>query len=382
MRKFVAFVAAAAAAVVMAVPAFAQERPSIPELLTNDANGRFTTLLAAVEAAGLGEALSGEGPFTVLAPTNDAFAAAFESLGVTAEDVLANTDLLTSILTYHVIPGRYQFSQLTPGPALETLEGSTVQFNLTRGSFTVNNVNIGDVDNIASNGVVQVIDGVLLPPSAADVVPTHVRVAHFSPDTGNVDVWVNFAPVLTDVPFTAISDWLTLPAGTYNVAVVPAGGELGDAAIGPVDLPLGVGGWTTVAAVGSSTAESPTLTAALITEDYSEIPDGQARVTVFHAIEGAPAVNVTANGATVITALAFPGTVEAADGTFNDGAFTIEVPAGTYDLAVTAGGATLLDAPDTELTAGVNYFIAAIGTPDSPSLAVSATDVAAMMMGS
>ncbi len=78
MRRIVALLAALLAAVVLAVPAFAQERPSIPELLANDADGRFTTLLAAVEAAGLGDALSGEGPFTVLAPTNDAFAATLE----------------------------------------------------------------------------------------------------------------------------------------------------------------------------------------------------------------------------------------------------------------------------------------------------------------
>ncbi|MBW4437028.1 MAG: fasciclin domain-containing protein [Pleurocapsa minor GSE-CHR-MK-17-07R] len=358
--------------VVVAAP----EGDNIPTLLTNDAGGRYTTLLAAVTAAGLGDALAGEGPFTVLAPTNDAFDAAFAALGITAEDALANVDLLTSILTYHVLPGRYQLRDITTGPSVATLEGSNVQFNLTRGVLTVNNINISDVDGIASNGVVHAIDGVLLPPSAAAVFGANIRVAHFSPDTPNVDVWVNFAPVLTDVPFSAISDWLSVPAGTYNVAVVPAGGALSDAAIGPVDLTLGVGTYTTVSAVGS--LANGTLTAALISEDYSDIAEGQARVTVFHAIEGAPAVNVTANGALLIGQLAFPGTVEEADGQLNDGAFTVNVPAGAYDIqVVTADGTVILDLPGTEFAAGTNYLVAAIGTADAPSVALSATAVAA-----
>jgi hypothetical protein len=192
-----------------------------------------------------------------------------------------------------------------------------------------------------------------------------------------VDVWINFAPALTDVPFSAISDWLSVPAGTYNVAVVPAGGALSDAAIGPLDLPLAVGSYTTVAAVGSLANE--TLTAAVIAEDYSDLADGQARVTLFHGIEGAPAVNVTANGASLVVQLGFPGTFEDATGALNDGVFIVDVAAGTYDVqVVTAEGAVILDLPGTEFAAGTNYLVAAIGTPDAPSVAVSATELAAV----
>jgi uncharacterized surface protein with fasciclin (FAS1) repeats len=369
MRKVFFVVLLLALAVMVAVPAMAQDRPSIPELLTDDADGRFTTLLAAVEAAGLGETLSGEGPFTVLAPTDDAFAAAFELLGITAEDALANPELLTSILLYHVVPGSYFFRDLTTGPTLDTaLEGSTVSFNLTRGVFTVNNINIGDVDNLASNGIVHVIDGVLLPPSAAMVFGAHIRVAHFSPDAPNVDVFVNFGLALEDVPYQAVSEWMLVPAGVYNVAVSATGTGFGEAVIGPLDLSLAPGSWTTVAAIGS--LEAGTLTAQAIPEQYGE-PGDTAVVTVFHAIEGAPAVDVSANGNIVIAGLAFPGTSD--DGT-NDGAFTLEVPAGTYDLAVLAGGASILDLPGTELVAGMNYLVAAIGTPDAPAVSVTATD--------
>jgi hypothetical protein len=101
----------------------------------------------------------------------------------------------------------------------------------------------------------------------------------------------------------------------------------------------------------------------------------QAQVTLFHAIEGAPAVNIVANGATVVFQLGYPGTLGD-----NDGVFTLDVPAGTYNFAVTAGGATLLSADGVQLEAGKSYFIAAIGTPDAPQLSLSVTDVAGMGM--
>src|SRR5690606_24550542 len=113
---------------------FAQDRPSLMAALEGDADGRFSTLVAAIDAAGLRETLEGEGPFTVLAPTNDAIAASLEGMGMSAEDLLADTDTLSSILLYHVIPGQYFFRNLTSGPTLDTaLEGETVTFDLTDG---------------------------------------------------------------------------------------------------------------------------------------------------------------------------------------------------------------------------------------------------------
>ena len=78
------------------------------------AAGDFTTLVAAVQAAGLVETLSGEGPFTVFAPTDEAFAAALEALGLTAEELLADTALLTSVLTYHVVAGKVLAADVVP----------------------------------------------------------------------------------------------------------------------------------------------------------------------------------------------------------------------------------------------------------------------------
>lgn len=353
-----------------AEPAVAQERPNIPAYLAEDPDGRFTTLLAAVEAAGLGETLSGEGPFTVFAPTNDAIASTLEFLGLSPADLLGNSDLLNQILQYHVVPGRYFFRNLSGGATLDTVQGAPLTTAQFAGTFSVNNATISDVDGTASNGVVFAIDSVLLPPGLLPAA--NIRVAHFSPDAPAVDVYVsNSLSGVQGLEFANVTDWIALPPGTYSIAVTPAGESLRSAVIGPADFTLLSDTWTTIAAVGS--AEAGTLAPALIAEDNSELDAETARVTVFHAIEGAPAVDVRANGRIVISALAYPGTVGD-----NDGAFTIEVPAGTYDIQVTPNGAStpvLLDLAGTELSGGTHYFVAAVGTPDSPSVAVKAVEL-------
>ncbi len=126
--------------------------------------GAFTTLLAAVEAAELTDALTGEGPLTVFAPTDDAFAAALDDLGLTAEELLGNTELLTSVLTYHVVAGEVTSGDLVDGP-VATLNGAEITIDLSDG-VKVNGANVVTADVEASNGVIHVIDAVLLPPAS------------------------------------------------------------------------------------------------------------------------------------------------------------------------------------------------------------------------
>ncbi|WP_286165300.1 fasciclin domain-containing protein [Rhizobium sp. EC-SD404] len=123
--------------------------------------GTFTTLIAAVEAAGLVETLKGDGPFTVFAPTDEAFAALPDG---TVEDLLLeeNRDQLVSILTYHVVPGAVASSDLTEGLTAATVEGSEVTFTL-EGGPKVNEANITQADITADNGVIHVIDAVIMP---------------------------------------------------------------------------------------------------------------------------------------------------------------------------------------------------------------------------
>ena len=131
------------------------------------AAGDFTTLVAAIEAAGLVETLSGPGPFTVFAPTDEAFAAALESLGLTAEELLADTETLTSILTYHVIAGEVPSSAVVTmdGQSAATVNGAEVTIGVDGETVTVNDATVTAVDIPASNGIIHVIDSVLIPPA-------------------------------------------------------------------------------------------------------------------------------------------------------------------------------------------------------------------------
>lgn len=125
-------------------------------------NSSFTTLVQAVQAAGLAETLSGEGPFTVFAPTNEAFAALPEG---TLEELLKpeNRDTLRQILTYHVVAGAVESSDIQPG-AVATVQGSSVMLDVANGAVTVNDATVQAADIRASNGVIHVIDRVILPP--------------------------------------------------------------------------------------------------------------------------------------------------------------------------------------------------------------------------
>lgn len=129
--------------------------------------GSFKTLLAAVEAAGLTSVLEGEGPFTVFAPTDSAFAALEEG---TVEELLKeeNREKLTSILTYHVVAGRVAAGDALSAGTAPALEGSELKFGIVDGQLKVNESVIRTVDIDGGNGVIHVIDSVLLPPAAAD----------------------------------------------------------------------------------------------------------------------------------------------------------------------------------------------------------------------
>lgn len=128
-------------------------------------SGEFPTLVAAVQAAGLVETLQGEGPFTVFAPTEEAFATALDALGITAEELLADTDLLTQVLTYHVVPGKNLAADVVTldGADVATVNGATVGIAIDGDSVFVNDATVVATDIEASNGVIHVIDTVLLP---------------------------------------------------------------------------------------------------------------------------------------------------------------------------------------------------------------------------
>ncbi|MBK6468577.1 MAG: fasciclin domain-containing protein [Rhodobacter sp.] len=154
-RTFLALTAATA----LSAPAFAQDMDIVD---TAVAAGSFSTLVAAVEAAGLVETLKGEGPFTVFAPTDAAFAALPAG---TVEDLLKpeNKDKLVAVLTYHVVAGKVMSTDLSEGMTAATVQGADITITLDGGP-KVNGATISAPDVAASNGVIHVIDAVILPP--------------------------------------------------------------------------------------------------------------------------------------------------------------------------------------------------------------------------
>jgi transforming growth factor-beta-induced protein len=189
------------------------------------ADGRFSTLLAALEAADLAETLAGEGPFTVFAPTDDAFAALPEG---TVETLLLpeNQEQLQAILLYHVVAGEVLAEQVVELESADTVGGQPVSIRVENGTVFINDAQVLITDIPASNGVIHVIDSVLLPEATAGTIAevaaadgrfttllTAIEAADLSETLAGEGPFTVFAP--TDEAFAA------LPAGTLDSLLLP-----------------------------------------------------------------------------------------------------------------------------------------------------------------
>ena len=121
--------------------------------------GQFKTLVKAVQEAGLVDTLKSKGPFTVFAPTDEAFA---KLPAGTLDALLKDKQKLAAVLTYHVVPGRVMAAQVKPGQ-VKTVEGQSLTLSTMNGAVMVNNAKVLKTDIVASNGVIHVIDTVVLP---------------------------------------------------------------------------------------------------------------------------------------------------------------------------------------------------------------------------
>lgn len=250
MKRFSMFaILLVAASIVMAAcaPAATPEPPkpqptampeptATPEPMLKDivdtavADGRFTTLVAAVGAAGLVDTLKGEGPFTVFAPTDDAFAALPAG---TVDELLKseNKQKLTDILLYHVVSGKVMAADVTALTSAPTLLGKDVAVKVDMGNVYINESKVIITDIETSNGIIHVIDAVLLPPSddammekntIVDIAVADGRFTTLVAALGTADLvetlsgegpFTVFAP--TDDAFAA------LPAGTVDSLLLP-----------------------------------------------------------------------------------------------------------------------------------------------------------------
>ena len=166
MKKTLILASTALTLVMFASPTSADETNTIAENATADP--QFSTLVAALTAADLVGPFDAcnDAPLTVFAPTNVAFEAAFEALGVTAEEVLADKELLTSILTYHVVEGAVGAATVVTLDSATTLNGADVSITVDGSSVKLNDtVNVIATDVLSCNGIIHAIDAVLLPPA-------------------------------------------------------------------------------------------------------------------------------------------------------------------------------------------------------------------------
>lgn len=185
----------------------------IVELAVED--GRFTTLAAALQAANLVDTLKGEGPFTVFAPTDDAFA---KLPAGTVEALLADIPALTSILTYHVADGYAMASDVVALESVKTLNGKPVEIMLKDGMVYLNEAQVVITDILAKNGVIHVIDSVLLPPD--NIVEAAVKDGRFTTLVAAVQAAELAETLQGDGPFTVFAPtddaFAKLPAGTVE----------------------------------------------------------------------------------------------------------------------------------------------------------------------
>jgi transforming growth factor-beta-induced protein len=188
-------------------------------------NPDFSTLVAAVSAAGLVEALSGEGPFTVFAPTNEAFA---KLPAGTLESLLLpeNKQALTDILLYHVVSGSVLAADVVKLSEAETLLGKNVAIKVDMDNVMINEATIVATDIIADNGVIHVIDSVILPPAdLVDIVDTAVADGRFTTLAAALGAADLIETLKSEGPFTVFAPtddaFAALPEGTVESLLLP-----------------------------------------------------------------------------------------------------------------------------------------------------------------
>ena len=295
----------------------AAEAPAADIVDTAIAAGSFTTLVAAVEAAGLVDALKGEGPFTVFAPTDDAFAAIpAETLTALLADPSGD---LTQILLYHVIEGKVMAADVTDGLEAPTLQGAPVNFTVADGAVKINDATIVTTDIEASNGVIHVIDAVIMPPAEEAAAPTEAPAEEAAAPTA-------------DIVDTAIA------AGSFTTLVAAV------EAAGLVDALKGEGPFTVFAPTDDAFAAIPAETMTALLAD----PSGDlTQILLYHVVEGKVMAADVTDGLEAATLQGAPVNFTVADGVVKINDATIV----TTDIETSNGVIHVIDAvimPPTE----------------------------------
>lgn len=256
-------------------------------------------------------------------------------------------------------PYEMAFADHADGAPLLDLGGVTLIRNYThlvasigtiaRPNYTIVLTNLADLDRIAENP---------LQPARIDEGSGRVRVAHLSSGTPSIDVYINGElSVIRDLRFAEASPFIELPAGTYSLLVTPTGLDPEDAFAAPINVTVERDSWSTAAFIG--TLVNDTLELHVLSEDFSPLPPGETRITLFHANPNVgPVVVRLARGAPLVGLLAYPNTLGS-----NTGYEVIDLIAGTYTLEFARSVSpanVVVNIPDLRLLEGRNTLIAAI----------------------
>ena len=179
--------------------------------------GSFTTLLAAIDAAGLTSTLEGDGPFTVFAPNDEAFA----KIPADAIDaLLSDKDLLTQVLTYHVVPGRVTAAEVVGLSSAATVNGKNLTITVDGGGVMVDGAKVIATDIEARNGLIHIIDDVLFPEPVLDIVQTAQKAGSFTTLLAALEATSLTSVLEGDGPFTVFAPtdaaFAALPEGTLD----------------------------------------------------------------------------------------------------------------------------------------------------------------------
>jgi transforming growth factor-beta-induced protein len=229
MKSFFARIVTSAVVLGTSVFAVAEDTKDIVD--TAACADSFKTLVAAVQAADLVETLKGKGPFTVFAPTDEAFA---KLPAGTVEDLVKpeNKAKLVAILTYHVLPGQVLAKDVVKLTAAKTVQGNEVAIKVADGKVTVDNANVVKTDIVCSNGVIHVIDKVIIPTeksSTPDIVDTAVKAGKFKTLVTAVKAAGLVETLKGEGPFTVFAPtdeaFAKLPKGTVESLLKPENKE-------------------------------------------------------------------------------------------------------------------------------------------------------------
>lgn len=386
------------------------QNATIANIIQNRSNSRtdFTILQEFLDAApAVRNRLNRAGNYTIFAPNDRAFRNVESALNLELSTILADVEVVTAILNYHII------DETLPNQSLRQRDGQVIPTSLqnafigirvnSEDTIVINNVvEVVEADIRASNGSIYVLNDVLLnrvintliddklretvsatatptptPDSTStpeatpeSIASAYIRLANFAPDTPAVDISIDLqnSRLSDNIAYTEVSDFEPLPQGIYNISITPNDNDAESDFDIDLDLTLLNGDFITIALIGS--AEEETLQAIPISEDFNNLDADESRLLVLHAIEDAPPIALRLDDERLMGSIRYSE--------FE----TVDIDSGEVNLRVVEArdnDTVILESQNQLFAEDTFYLVAVIGTIDDAELSLSQTAGAEIM---